>query len=66
MTLAGAGMALILMLWLSLQNSLPVIFHALAGIGLGAGIYWLITLLFRVQESRSLPAMIFELRKRKA
>ena len=66
MTLAGAGMGLILVAWLTLQNNLPVLVHALGGIGLGAGVYWLMSLLFRVEESRSLPALVFEFRKRRA
>jgi putative peptidoglycan lipid II flippase len=66
MTLAGAGMGIGLIAWLTLQSNLPILVHTLGGIGLGAGVYWVISLLLRVQESRSLPTMVFEVRKRRA
>jgi putative peptidoglycan lipid II flippase len=58
MIISGATMAIVLLAWLALGNRMPVALHAFAGIALGALSYWIVALLLRVDESKSLPAML--------
>lgn len=58
MSISGAAMALVLLFWLRFGGMMPVVLHALAGIVLGALTYWLMALILRVEESRSLPALL--------
>jgi NhaP-type Na+/H+ or K+/H+ antiporter len=58
MSLAGGSMALVLVFWMRLQASTPVVIQALGGIVLGALVYWITALLLRVEESRRLAKLL--------
>jgi putative peptidoglycan lipid II flippase len=58
MSLAGGSMALVLVFWMQLQASTPVVVQALGGIVLGALVYWITALLLRVEESRRLAKLL--------
>ena len=59
MGISGTTMALALTLWLRLEAALPIAVHALAGILIGGLIYWIMAWLLGIDESRSIPAMLF-------
>ncbi len=58
MVLAGVVMGLALLIWLPMGELMPVIPHAIVGIAIGAGVYWIAAWALGVDESRRLPKML--------
>jgi putative peptidoglycan lipid II flippase len=66
MVLSGMMMVVVLLVWMSWRDRMSVSLLALAGILIGAAVYWITALVLRVGESRRIPAIFLGKRRQGA